>query len=119
MLLAKDLSTGGNDPEILISGGGDGTVKIWPLQSDGDGPIAKPICLERGDESVLSMALDGTVLYCGKLEGEVDVWDLDTRQLIRTVKAHDADVLTLAVGHGFIFSGPSNGIAKVMLTRSC
>lgn len=119
MLLARGLSSGGNDSETLISGGGDGTVKLWPLQSDQDGAITKPICLERGDESVLSMALDSTVLYCGRSEGEVDVWDLDTRQLIRTVKAHESDVLTLAVGHGFIFSGGSNGIAKVILTQSC
>ena len=119
MLLARGLSSGVNDSETLISGGGDGTVKLWPLQSDEDGAITKPICLERGDESVLSMALDGTVLYCGRSEGEVDVWDLDTRQLIRTVKAHESDVLTLAVGHGFIFSGGSNGIAKVILAQSC
>ena len=113
MLLARGLSSDEDDPEILISGGGDGTVKLWSLQVDVDGAITRPINLENGDESILSMALDGTVLYCGRSEGNFDVWDLDTRQLIRTVKAHDADILTLAVGHGLIFTGASNGISKV------
>ena len=115
MLLARGLSSDHGDPEILISGGGDGTVKMWSLQVDRDGAITRPISLENGDESVLSMALDGTVLYCGRSEGNFDVWDLDTRQLIRTVQAHDADILTLAVRHGLLFTGASNGMSKVIL----
>ena len=116
MLLASGLSSNQDDLETLISGGGDGTVKLWSLRTDGNGVIENPICLEGGDESVLSMILEGTLLYCGRSEGDIDVWDLDTRQLIRTVTVHDADVLTLAVGHGLVFSGASNGISKVYLT---
>lgn len=112
MLLAKGLS---DDPkvEILISGGGDGTIKLWSLGHGANTGPNKPTSLENGDNSVLALALDGTVLYSGRLEGDVDVWDLDTQQLIRTIKVHSADVLTLAVGHGLIFSGTANGIAKV------
>ena len=113
MLLAKGLS---DDPklETLISGGGDGTIKLWFLGVGSNSSPLKPFPLENGDDSVLSLALDGTVLYSGRLEGDVDVWDLDTRQLIRTVKVHSADVLTLAVGHGLIFSGAANGTTKVL-----
>ena len=112
MLLARGLS---DDPEVetLMTGGGDGTIKLWCIGNDGDKSPTKPCLLENGDNSVLTMALDGLVLYSGRLEGNVDVWDLDTRQLIRTVKVHSADVLTLAVGHGLIFSGAANGVAKV------
>ena len=114
MLLANGLD---DDPqaETLVSGGGDGTIKLWSLDAGANIGTRKPISLEHGDNSVLSLALDGAVLYSGRLEGEIDVWDLDTRQMIRTVKAHGADVLTLAVGHGFIFSGAANGVAKVNL----
>jgi di- and tripeptidase len=69
------------------------------------------------------MACEGTFLYAGRLEGGLDVWDLDTCQLIRTVKAHEADVLTVAVSPEIIFAGGSNGWAKVkaedLLPSSC
>lgn len=112
MLLSTGLEADDADAETLISGGGDGVVKLWSLDSDESGALSEQISLENGDGSVLSMTLDGTVLYTGRLEGDVNVWDLDTRQLIRTVKAHNADVLALAVGYGLLFSGGSNGIAK-------
>ena len=113
MLLSRGLEADDADAETLISGGGDGVVKLWSLDSDESGALSEQISLENGDDSVLSMALDGTVLYTGRLEGDVNVWDLDTRQLIRTVKPYNADVLALAVGYGLLFSGGSNGIAKV------
>ena len=112
MLLSRGLDADDVDAETLVSGGGDGIVKLWSLNSD-SGALTEEISLEYGDGSVLSMALDGTVLYTGRLEGDVNVWDLDTRQLIKTVKAHNADILALAVGGGLLFSGGSNGIAKV------
>lgn len=115
LLLSRGLDTDDANAETLISGGGDGVVKLWSLNSDESGALTEEISLENGDGSVLSMALDGTVLYTGCLEGDVSVWDLDTRLLIRTVKAHNADVLALSVGYGLLFSGGSNGTAKVML----
>lgn len=115
MLLSRILDADDADAETLISGGGDGIVKLWSLDSDESGALSEEISLENGDGSILSMVLDGTVLYTGRLEGDVNVWDLDTRQLIRTVKAHNADVLALAVGYGLLFGGGSNGITKVMI----
>ena len=119
MLLSKGLDAGDADTETLISGGGDGLVKLWSLDSDESGALTEDTSLENGDASILSMALDGTVLYTGRLEGDVNVWDLDTRQLIRIVKAHNADVLALAVGYGLFFSGGSNGNAKVVSLSDC
>ena len=97
---------------MLISGGGDGSVKLWSLDRDGMS-ISAERTLENGDSAVLSMAMDGTILYCGLLQGDLNVWDLDTRQLVRSVKAHTEDVLTISVGGGFIFSAGASGIAKV------
>ncbi len=113
MLLARGLSRDNAEAEILISGGGDGTINLWHLDRVAGGAITEPHSLENGDNSVLTMTLDGTFLYSGRLDGDVNVWDLDTRQLIRSVKAHSADVLTLAVSGNFIFSGGANGYAKV------
>lgn len=112
MLLARGLDED-SESETLISGGGDGTIKLWPLGSSADVALSEAVPLEHGDDSVLALALDGTVLYSGRLEGNVDVWDLDTRQLIRTVNAHQADILTLSVGHGLVFSGAADGMSNV------
>ncbi|MCJ1387574.1 hypothetical protein MMC18_000417 [Xylographa bjoerkii] len=104
--------------ETLITGGGDGTIKMWGLTENGKPSVIRCIeTMENGDNSILSMALDGTFLYAGRLEGDVDVWDLDTRQLIRTVNAHTADVLTITVGQDLIFTGGSNGWAKIFDRR--
>lgn len=114
-LLAKGFAYGDKHggSEFLISGGGDGVVKVWPLNADDGAVVADPVCLENGDNSILTIALDGTLLYSGRLEGDVNVWDLDTRQLIRRIKACTDDVLTLAVGHNLIFCGDARGTTKV------
>lgn len=113
MLLVTSPGSDDPDEEVLISGGGDGVIKIWNLDPASGGAICHPVVLENGDESVLTLALDGTLLYSGRLDGEVNVWDIETRQLVRRVKAHTSDTLTLAVGHGLVFAGSANGNAKV------
>ena len=110
MLVIKGFGHGDTDEEYLVSGGGDGSIKIWQM---GEDIITAVSTMEHGDNSVLAMTTDRNFLYSGRSEGDVDVWDLDTRQLIRTVKAHNADVLTISIGHSFIFTGAANGWAKV------
>lgn len=118
MLLAKNLVTQDTEGEILISGGGDGTIKLWQLSEKDGEAIRLFASLESGDDSVLSLALDGTILYSGRLDGEINIWDLDTRQQIRRLKAHRADVLTIAVGQGVFFSGAATGFAKVEIWKA-
>ena len=113
MLLARNLTHGDFNGDALISGGGDGSIKLWHLDANNGGAITELAALENGDNSVLTMALNDTLLYAGRLEGDVNVWDLDTRQLIQTVKAYTVDVLTLSVGYGFMFTGGASGQAKV------
>ena len=113
MILAKGLNSGRSGEETLISGGGDGTIKLWSLDEGSEGVVRNPVILENGDNSILAMVLDGTLLYSGRLDGNINVWDLDTHQMIRRVEAHTADVLTLTVGRGLLFSGSANGFAKV------
>ena len=113
MVLAQGISTTSPQTETLISGGGDGLIKLWELNGNGDKEALTELAvLENGDNPVLSFALNKTLLYAGCLEGEVNVWDLETRQLIRTVKAHSSDIFTVSVGRGITFTGAADGHCK-------
>ena len=114
MLLVKGGICSDTGEETLVTGGGDGTIKLWQIADIGDEGIRHLATLENGEKSILSMAVHGTFLYSGRLEGDVDVWDLETRQLIRTVKVNNADILTVAVGQDLIFTGGSDGWGKVI-----
>lgn len=103
-------------PDALISGGGDGTIKIWRLSEEQDEAIEEVVCLGEDDaESVLSLALDGTFLYSGKLGGVIELWDLDTQQKLRVIKAHRGDVMTVQIGFGLLWSAGATGFAQVCI----
>ncbi|KAK4549317.1 hypothetical protein LTR36_006314 [Oleoguttula mirabilis] len=115
MQLVKDGVPESGGSEVLMTGGGDGVVKFWKLDAKNGGAIEELFKLDDGGEeghSVLSLAIDGTFLYSGRSAGEVDVWDLETRQLIRNIKAHHNDVLTICVGGGFMFSAAVTGYVR-------
>lgn len=114
MLLAKGVPEASGQ-EVLISAGGDGMVKIWGLDAKNGGTPSELYSLDDGREeghSILSVAIDGTFLYTGRTGGEIDVWDLETKQLVRNLKAHRDDVLTICVGGGFMLSGAVTGFIR-------
>jgi di- and tripeptidase len=103
------------DEDILISGGGDGTVKLWKLSSNPDDDIQELASLGDDDaESVHSLTVDGSFLYTGKLEGIIELWDLDTKQKLRVIKAQKGDIMTLQMGWGFLWSAGATGFARVI-----
>ncbi|GAO18723.1 hypothetical protein UVI_02047190 [Ustilaginoidea virens] len=126
MLMAKGPTVeADSDEDVLISGGGDGTIKLWRLAASAEngrgseeGPggsgIDEIMALGTDDaESVLSLALDGSFLYAGKLDGIVELWDLDTAQRLRVIKAHGGDVMSLQMGWGCLWAGSTNGWVSV------
>lgn len=116
MLLASGSVAGYADKEILISGGGDGVIKLWRLGQDAGGAIRELNALDDGREegnAVQSMVLDGTFLYGGRPDGEINVWDLETKQLVRSLKTNVGDVLTISIGGGFLFGAGDRGFVQV------
>jgi di- and tripeptidase len=111
------------DEEILISGGGDGTIKLWRLGSgkedddaDANNGIRELVVLGDDDaESVMSLTIDGSFLYAGKLHGIVELWDLDTKQKLRVIKSHKADIMTVQMGWGYLWSAAATGTATVSI----
>ncbi|GME23672.1 Beta-Ala-His dipeptidase [Neofusicoccum parvum] len=111
-LLASGSVAGYADKEILISGGGDGVIKLWRLDQEAGGAIHELNALDDGREegnAVQSMVLDGTFLYGGRPDGEINVWDLETKQLVRSLKTNVGDVLTISIGGGFLFGAGDRG----------
>jgi di- and tripeptidase len=114
MLLARGVQAFQGE-EVLISGGGDGVISFWALDKE-SASIRKIGHLDDGreaGESVLTIALDGSFLYSGRVEGEINVWDLETRQLLRTMRPHDHDILSLTFGGGYVFAAADDGSVTV------
>lgn len=116
MLLASGSAAGITYHEVLITGGGDGLIKLWSLDAEHGGRIQE--IGQLGDEDgngdpVLSIALDGTFLYSGRADGIINVWDLETRQLLRSVEAADSDVSALSIGTGMLFASFVDGTVMV------
>jgi di- and tripeptidase len=68
--------------------------------------------LSASDDGVLTMTYIDSLLYTGCISGTINLWDLDTMQLIRSVRAHQTDVLSFSGIGGFAFSGSARGYLK-------
>lgn len=116
MLLVRGLIECSADEEVLLTGSGDGSVKQWKL-SQGSGGVPVMLAeLGNGSDSVLSLAVDGSFLYCGLSAGSVNIWNLDSRQIIRRLTSHEGDLWAIDIINGVTVSGDSNGIVKVLIS---
>jgi di- and tripeptidase len=116
MLLGRGMLPEAPSEEILVSGGGDGRILLWRIHPARGGAISIICALEDGreeGESILSLAREGTFLYSGRFDGEVNVWDLETKQLVRSLKASTGDVHTLTFGAGIMYAGGKSGRMQV------
>ncbi|WVR07349.1 hypothetical protein IAU60_004390 [Kwoniella sp. DSM 27419] len=92
----------------LISGSGDSDVKIWECEIGGGLSLVREFTGLPG--GVLSLAVrDGSLLYAGLQAGEIVVWDLETGVIIRTIEAHEADVLSISVLGGDVYTSAADG----------
>lgn len=111
MLLGQDEAHAGQ--ELLYTGSGDGTVKIWSL--DNDTTPYETAELDNGGDSVLSIVVDGPFLYCG-LASAVNIWNLDSRQVIKRLDLN-GDVWAIGILGGLILTGDSDGVVRKFDSR--
>ncbi|KAJ5387645.1 hypothetical protein N7509_010186 [Penicillium cosmopolitanum] len=116
MLLVKGLIESAPSEEALLTGSGDGVVKLWRLgQTPGAAPtqIAK---LQNGDP-VLSIAVEGSLLYCGLAGGALNIWNLDSQQLVKRISRHTGDLWAVHVIQGVAICGDATGVVKKFNSR--
>lgn len=117
------------DEEVLITGGGEGWIKLWQIKKDAkyDGMAEweawdhrEIMCLGEEDaQSVFTLAIDGSFLYSGKKRGIIELWDLDTKQKLRVIKDHrgedgkHGDIMTLQMAWGYLLSAATTGTVAV------
>jgi len=69
--------------------------------------------LKVSQDAVLSLHIQDGLLFCGLQGSDITVWDLETFQMIRTLRGHLDDVLTFSSSGGYIFSGSADGTVRI------
>ncbi|KAI9179698.1 hypothetical protein H9P43_005028 [Blastocladiella emersonii ATCC 22665] len=114
----------------LITGAGDGSVKIWDISSTTPSLVRTLYVVASPDEDgdtygddeeagvvSLAVARDGSTLYVGCQGGLIAVWDLETTQCLRRLVEHTADVTALEVAGDVLVSGSLDGSIKLWAQR--
>ncbi|NWT35230.1 FBW10 protein, partial [Cardinalis cardinalis] len=91
--------------EHLVSGAGDGMVKVWSLES------GKCLRTLMHSSPVGAVRMDGTHVVSGGHRGLVKVWSAETGALIKTLERHQGPVLCLSFDHWHLVTGSSDGFA--------
>lgn len=91
----------------LASGSGDSDIKIWECTAGGGLSLHREFNGLTG--AALSLGYRDSLLYAGLQDGEIDVWDLETGARIRTIEAHEADVMAMAVLGSEVYTGAADG----------
>lgn len=101
------------DTTLMASGSGDETVRLWRWEQDRLVFHQSLALAEPTGDAIMSLAAWKGTLLAGKQNGMIDVWDLESYTLIRSIHAHNDDVLCLLTmdqeeGQSFV-SGSANG----------
>ncbi|SJX62379.1 related to DUG2-putative di-and tri-peptidase [Sporisorium reilianum f. sp. reilianum] len=98
-------------PTVLASGSGDESIKLWHATRSGLSLLATIESPNADGNAVLALASWKTTLFSGLQGGEVEVWDLETCTLVRTIRAHTDDVICLETcpESGLLFTAGADG----------
>ncbi|XP_050837545.1 F-box/WD repeat-containing protein 10 [Serinus canaria] len=91
--------------EYLVSGAGDGMVKVWSLES------GKCLRTLMHSSPVGAVRMDGAHVVSGGHRGLVKVWSAETGALIKTLERHQGPVLCLSFDQWHLITGSSDGYA--------
>lgn len=105
------------DGKSLASGGWDGTIRLWNVQS---GETTAVLRAHEGSVQSLAFSRDGKSLVSGGDDATVKLWNLRSAALTRTLRGHTGAVKSVAIAPDgkSIASGSSDGTAKLWNTQN-
>lgn len=80
---------------LLASGAGDGTIRLWDMRGTDLAPHGTLESATPTADAVMSLTAWTGTLLAGRQGGLIEVWDLESLTLVRTIQAHTDDVLCL------------------------
>ncbi|KAJ9119569.1 hypothetical protein QFC22_003278 [Naganishia vaughanmartiniae] len=91
----------------LASGSGDSDVKVWECQPKGG--LKFLFTFDGLSGAVLSLVVRDDLLFVGLQDGHIKVWDLETKACIRTILAHNSDVLAMSLVGTDLYTASAEG----------
>ncbi|AVH66666.1 nSTAND1 domain-containing NTPase [Nostoc sp. 'Peltigera membranacea cyanobiont' N6] len=82
------------DGQTIVSGGEDGTVRLWNLQGL---PLTEPFRGHEGDVWSVAVSADGQTIVSGGEDGTVRLWNLQGQTLAEPFRGHEGDVRSVAI----------------------
>jgi di- and tripeptidase len=117
MLLVQGLFNGDEEREVLVTGGGDGAIKVWDFHDQQSRRLKQVIEFENEGLNVLSLTFGGLFLFAGLSDGLVHVYNLASGQLVQKLNVGTVDVSSIQVLEGMALVGTSMGQVKHFSTQ--
>jgi di- and tripeptidase len=96
-----------NDVTWLVSGSGDSDVKVWECQPGGG--LKFLFSFDSLPGAVFCLVSRDDLLFAGLQNGQVKVWDMETKACIRTILAHSSDVLSMTLVGTDLYTASAEG----------
>ena len=98
--------------KTIISGGRDGTVRMWNLKGQ---LLAQPFKGHKDVVTSVAISRDGKTIISGGGDGTVRIWNLKGQLIAKPLEGHESGVESVAIsGDGqTIISGGNDGIVRI------
>ncbi|MEH1930598.1 nSTAND1 domain-containing NTPase [Nostoc sp.] len=100
------------DGQTIVSGGEDGTVRLWNLQGQ---TLTEPLRGHKGWVNSVAISADGQTIVSGGRDGAVRLWNLQGLPLAQPLRGHQGNVSSVAISTDgqTIVSGGEDGTVRL------
>lgn len=100
------------DGKTLATGGGDGAILLWNLQT---GQLTATLKGHSSAVYVLASSSDGQILASGSADESTKIWDLGTGKPLRTLSGRSKGISSLAISpdHQTLVTGDRTGTIEI------